>query len=836
MATTLRAFLMLRTDDMGWNVSVFRALEDLLGAWKARPDPDTSTAVVHIGFDRPPSRDFELLARDHPGKALVTAAAKYALPADFRASRRPIGEVGGLPLFVGTRGWGYLLDDDVDLVPSSAITVQPRQYEGWVYEFVRDRPEAASGLRDADIWNDADYLAREGGLPVTLRHEAGLERFRHLITKTDRNDPCEFACAAPPWLAERTFDTMSLTVRITNVFSAMGLQTVSDLAAHSLAEMLGIKNFGRTSVIHLTDRLEAALREGPFSVEAKIDDAANLTLLMSIRRSLLNCEEREQSIVRRRMGLDSPAETLQQIGDDLGITRERVRQIESKAVTRLRREEFWDDLLTKKMAAMLRNRNFPLPVLGVEAADHWFAGMAEFPSVLRYVLLDMCDGLANIVSIDGIDYFAFLDQQRWSASLREAEKLLEDSVGRRWTEDHCRLMVHGLVPEKSREFRTLLWDKASSLCHFADDANGVRWLTSYGRGAEHIVEAVLGASERPLHFTEIAHLASIRAGREIDAHRAHFAAAAIGLLMGRGTYGVERHLPIDGDSLRNLGEEAEEVVADGPTERQWHTYEILASLVERGSDFAGIADKYLIDIALQRSGGLQRLGRLMWVNSPGEQASEAPRIELRQAVISLLQQAGRPLRVRDIQQRLVAIRGGNEHFQIPMVDPLIRVGPGLWGLNDRDISVKRPDQPLFLDCLVDILRHRGFAIHASELSTDTVSLPRLPAAAIFSLATADRRMRVNQDQHLYLREWGGPRREGISEAVQAVLAEASAPLRFDEIVERVEVRVRRPCERNAISGCFQALEAVLDQSTGRWSPSAVMVDDRADDDENARNA
>ncbi len=47
--------------------------------------------------------------------------------------------------------------------------------------------------------------------------------------------------------------------------------------------------------------------------------------------------EREREIISRRFGLFDRKETLEQIGELLGITRERVRQIKEKALRRLRK-------------------------------------------------------------------------------------------------------------------------------------------------------------------------------------------------------------------------------------------------------------------------------------------------------------------------------------------------------------------------------------------------------------------------------------------------------------------------------------------------------------------
>jgi RNA polymerase sigma factor (sigma-70 family) len=66
-----------------------------------------------------------------------------------------------------------------------------------------------------------------------------------------------------------------------------------------------------------------------------------LTAAAYVRRQVAAClthlSEREALIVRRRYGLDTDEpQTLQEIGDHLGVSRERVRQLEKQALTKLR--------------------------------------------------------------------------------------------------------------------------------------------------------------------------------------------------------------------------------------------------------------------------------------------------------------------------------------------------------------------------------------------------------------------------------------------------------------------------------------------------------------------
>ncbi len=67
-------------------------------------------------------------------------------------------------------------------------------------------------------------------------------------------------------------------------------------------------------------------------------DAASMHLMREQVRGVLHTlTEREQRVVILRYGLDGgDARTLEEVGSEFGVTRERVRQIEAKTLAKLR--------------------------------------------------------------------------------------------------------------------------------------------------------------------------------------------------------------------------------------------------------------------------------------------------------------------------------------------------------------------------------------------------------------------------------------------------------------------------------------------------------------------
>jgi RNA polymerase sigma factor (sigma-70 family) len=105
-----------------------------------------------------------------------------------------------------------------------------------------------------------------------------------------------------------------------------------------------MKNYARTMPEHRQHRdryqtgreelLEHLASPPPGEHESDYLPAVRATL----DRMLSTLDEREQSILRQRFGLDEHREpqTLEQIGRRFGVSKERIRQLETRAMTKLR--------------------------------------------------------------------------------------------------------------------------------------------------------------------------------------------------------------------------------------------------------------------------------------------------------------------------------------------------------------------------------------------------------------------------------------------------------------------------------------------------------------------
>lgn len=123
-----------------------------------------------------------------------------------------------------------------------------------------------------------------------------------------------------------------------------------DPTNEEIAERLGwpvqkvkaVKNVGREPIsLEIPVGSEEDSELGDFiedkEVESPLNSAASSILAEQIRQVLHTLPAREQKVIRMRFGLDDGyAQTLEEVGYQFKVTRERIRQIEAKALRRLR--------------------------------------------------------------------------------------------------------------------------------------------------------------------------------------------------------------------------------------------------------------------------------------------------------------------------------------------------------------------------------------------------------------------------------------------------------------------------------------------------------------------
>ena len=117
-------------------------------------------------------------------------------------------------------------------------------------------------------------------------------------------------------------------VFITGAGSGIGRATALRFAAEPLSLSEPLREDGDAE---LGDVVEDRSAESPFEV------AATALLPEEIQRLLAPLDEREREILKLRFVLDrGEPRTLEEVGDHFNLTRERIRQIEARAMSKLR--------------------------------------------------------------------------------------------------------------------------------------------------------------------------------------------------------------------------------------------------------------------------------------------------------------------------------------------------------------------------------------------------------------------------------------------------------------------------------------------------------------------
>lgn len=237
--------------------------------------------------------------------------------------------------------------------------------------------EALRRLVEGNLRFVVSYAKRYRGLGVPLLdliHEANLG----LMEAARRFDPernVKFITYAVWWIRQALTHALSMQTRAFSLPQKLSgaaarlsrevaelteqlerAPTASEIAADmdiSEADVAALLAVGARDV-SLSDRPGRGDQEtGPeigelieASSEPFEEDLVRQSLAAHVREALTELDDKERAVVELRFGLDRDGEprTLQEIGDALKLSRERIRQIEARAKERLRRSKRANDL------------------------------------------------------------------------------------------------------------------------------------------------------------------------------------------------------------------------------------------------------------------------------------------------------------------------------------------------------------------------------------------------------------------------------------------------------------------------------------------------------------
>jgi DNA-directed RNA polymerase alpha subunit len=581
---------------------------------------------------------------------------------------------------------------------------------------------------------------------------------------------------------------LMLPSRVVSRLAVQGINRVIDLAAYSRADLLRVKGLGPGGAEALLGALKR-LNEQPIETVAAAVGDESLSFQGLLDEFIEGLHQRSRGILALRMGLAGSPQTLEEVGSSLNLTRERVRQIQSKTLQLLLSDGTLLKILRTVLERLLSSRSRPLYAAALAMEDPWFIGAKSVDRSVPFLVDNLLYRHLHTIRIGGAKVIARVDEDAWERKRRASRAFIETSVDKRLSESMVKLAIASFAGTEAAELRGELWTYACANALFALPAGESEpILVADGRGMEHRVKWVLECAEAPMHYSEIARVIAERFG-EVDERQVLNAAATVGVLLHRGTYGSWRHVGLTDAEALYVASLCEGVVEDGQSSRQWHSTEFIELLREQEVLFQRLTH-FSLSAVLRRFSALHYVGRQAWIAERIGRGGGHARLEVMSAVESVLDDEGKPLSAQEIHRRVRAIRGLGLHFQIHPRGRLIKLGPSLWGLKERDLYMPSDELAAALSFLDKELRRRNSALHLSEISELVGS--DVDVWQVYGPAQIDPRFRVSAGDLLFLSEWEGPRRETIPEAIRAVaLSLPREGLTTDEIAAAASRRSGR---------------------------------------------
>jgi hypothetical protein len=693
-----------------------------------------------------------------------------------------------------------------------------KEFVGWLKALQELNPKLENECLKLLIFDDKTYLSKRHDFAEQVSRELDLIRFEQLKQLIDAEDPSQLIPILPAPILNAHISQLGLTVRTSNVFSIQDIFCLRGAVGIKLTDMLKWPNFGKKSAKDLCELLIASATKLTFQLPNYTSKNSNLTeqgnvingptseyenqsedytfehikqvpLKQHFENSLALLSENARLVLEYRTGYKEPIKTLENVGSILGVTRERIRQIQKKNINKIIDTEFWDDCIAIKIGNLLIDRDQPLYLEMLEIEDDWFSGFLGNYQHLAAIIELFSENQIQLLTINGGVVISRISQDDWDNLISGFKKSLKTKADeRQWTKEDIDLTFKAELESKgATELMSILWDTFSDTLRFSTEDEV---LVAFGKTGESAVYTVLQQAEAPLHYSVVAIRATEILGRKVEERLAHNSLPRQDAkLFGRGIYGLPKFNPISDLICKHIRVVVNKLLYEGPLAKQWHVTELLTYLKEKFPALPKDLDTYILNIILEDCAELTYLNKNVWARADSGQ-KPSDRVDMADAFTKILEDAGKPLKGKEIKARLEAIRGVHDLLQIQSTERMLQVGPDTWGLYERDINIDPKNITQYLDALHSYLKSEQKGIHVTEvedfLDKMNIGLELPESYTLLSLAQQDARFYLGRSMFLGLADWGdNTRRYTNAQAVRKILDEMTEPMNINKINAKV---------------------------------------------------
>lgn len=256
----------------------------------------------------------------------------------------------------------------------------------------------------------------------------------------------------------------------------------------------------------ITSEVERIERQRQMSITPETKQPIDLDAGVSSILELID-QEREKEIITRRFGLYDRRETLEQIGELLGITRERVRQLEKAILVRLKiaAEEGKADAVASLEKVFIRTLSEMGRAARVAQLTDTLYGRATNQQERSHVafIATLSPNLTVIDENDNYHHAVAIADLGDEKKIRQHVDAIVKTI-----KEHAEPMtldeLHDALNYEHPDHVRALASISKNLAHLKDTWGLAKWPTVNPKNIRDKIYVILAENKKPLHFSDIA--------------------------------------------------------------------------------------------------------------------------------------------------------------------------------------------------------------------------------------------------------------------------------------------------------------------------------------------